>query len=551
MASGKTWNRRLAVAGGAALAAGGYLALRRPSGSVHHKIADAHTFLRGNAAEPQTLDPSLATGFQDTFIIIDLMEGLVALDAHAKPIPGVASHWQTSADGLTWRFFLREAQWSDGAPVTAEDFVFAWRRILDPATPAGYAYFLYALENAVAVNGGKLPLTALGVRALDAHTLEVRLEHPAAYLPQMLTHQAMMPLPRHVVAAKGKDWSKPGNHVGNGPFTLKQWIPNDHVEVVKNPRYREADQVTLKRVLYFPTDDYGAALQRFRAGELDCQDKLPAQQIDWIKANIPAAVDPVPQFILDFICVNHTRKPFNDVRVRTALSLAINREVIAGRIWRTGEVPAYAVVPPGMAHYPGGTGLYFKSEPYAARIEQARALMREAGFSENKPLRTNYVIRSTAPGTYRAGAAAIQQMLAQVYIDVTILPADFPIFIATTQNHDFDVAQCGWVADFDDASSFLDLFQTGGGNNWGVYSNPAFDAMLKAAQNDPDPVSRGRKLAAAEAIVLKDQAVMPLFFWVNPNLCWPYVKGYHANPLDLHPSRWVTIDQPARIKQFT
>jgi oligopeptide transport system substrate-binding protein len=360
----------------------------------------------------------------------------------------------------------------------------------------------------------------------------------------------MMPLPGHVVMAKGRVWSRPGSYVGNGAFTLKRWNPNDHVLVEKNPRYYDAAKVALEKVYYYPTDDYGAALQRFRAGELDTQDKLPSQQIDWIKANIPQAINPMPQFILDFVSLNVTRKPWDDVRVRNALNLAINRDVIAGRIWRSGEVPAYSLVPPGMPNYPGDNALAFKTLPYAKRIEQARALMHSAGFGPDRRVRTTYTIRATAPGTYRAGAAAIQQMLAQIYIDASILPSDFPIFITQTQAHDFDLAQCGWVADFSDASTFLDLLQTGGGNNWGNYSNPAFDAMLKNAQNDLDLASRGRKLRAAETIALNDHALAPLFFWADPNLCWPYVKGYAANPLDLHPSRWVTIDQAARIKQF-
>src|SRR6202012_5056287 len=202
-------------------------------------------------------------------------------------IPGMATHWKSSPDGLTWTFYLREAPWSDGKPVTADDFVFSWRRLLDPATASIYAYFAYVMQNAVAINKGKMPITALGARALDDRTLELKLEHPAPYMLQMMTHTSMYPEPRHVVEAKGRAWARPGNYVGNGPFLLKEWVPNGHVTLEKNPLFYDAANVALKKVVFYPTDDYGAALQRMRAGELDFQDRLPGAEIDWIRAHMP------------------------------------------------------------------------------------------------------------------------------------------------------------------------------------------------------------------------------------------------------------------------
>jgi oligopeptide transport system substrate-binding protein len=551
MASGKTWNRRLALASGVALAAGfSYLALNRRAGPVLHPKIEPGTFRRGNVAEPQTLDPSLSSGVQENEIIGDLMVGLMGLDAAAKPIPGMAIRWQTSADGLTWTFFLREALWSDGKPVTAEDFVFAWRRTLDPKTASTYAYFLYPIKNGAAVNATKLPPTALGVKALDAHTLEVRLEHPAPYLPEMLTHTSTMPQPAHVVTAKGDAWARAGSYIGNGPFILKSWIPNGSIVVEKNPRFYEAENVALRQVIFYPTDDYSAAMKRFRAGELDFQDRFPEQQIEWVKKNIPQTIDPVPQLITDIIAFNHKRKPFDDVRVREAINLALNREAITGRVMRAGHLPAYAVVPPGIVNYPHGVSLGFQSMPYPQRLARARHLMQAAGFDENKRLRTTYMIRATTATVGRSVAAAIQQMLAQVYIDIAIMPNDMAVFYPAIQVHDFDIAQSGWVADFNDASTFLDLYRTGGGNNWGEYSNPAFDTMMDAAQQDIDLESRGRKLAQAETIMLKDFAAAPLFYWVSLNMTWPYVKGFQPNAQDYHRSRWVTIDEAARARQF-
>ncbi len=551
MASGKAWNRRLALAGGAILAAGaGALALRSSRNTIH-RVSDAGTFHRGNATEPQTLDGSLATGFQDDAIIGDLAVGLMTEDQMAKPVPGMAIRWTTSSDGLTWTFTLRTARWSDGTQVTADDFVFSWQRLVDPKTAAPYGYFLYVVKNAEAINGGKLPPPALGVRALDDHSLEIQLEHPAPYLLQMLMLPPTYPLPRHVVQAKGHDWTRAENYVGNGAFTLKEWVPNGHVLLAKNPQFYDAENVALERVYYHPTDDYDAALQRMRAGELDIQVRLPVQQIDWIKANMAETRNPVPLLSVEYLEVNHTRKPFDDIRVREAINLALNREAIAERIRRAGDLPAYNLVPPGTANFAGGNTFAFHALAHAQRIERARALMRSAGFDEHKRVNTTYMIRSTAPGSQRAVAAAIQQMLAQVYINAAILPIDFQVFLAETHGHNFDMAESAWNADFNDAATFLELLLTGDGNNDCLYSNRAFDAMMAAAQQDSDLVSRGRKLAAAEAIILKDQAIMPLYFWSDENLVWPYVKGWKANAMDKHRSRWISIDQRMRVQLFT
>jgi oligopeptide transport system substrate-binding protein len=550
-----TWkgnlNRRLALGGGVLLVlGGGYLTARGKSGRASHARPQPGVFHRGNVNEPFTLDPTMSDASWEFDIIGDLIMGLTTEDAAGKPVPGMAESWQTSADALTWTFKLRDAQWSDGQPVTAEDFLFAWRRILDPKTAASYAYFHYIVQNAEAINAGHLPGKALGAHALDSRTLEIHLTNPAPYLLQMLTHSAMMPLPRHVVEAKGKNWTQPGNYVCNGAFMLTEWVPNDHITAIRNPRFFDAAQVKLEKVIYYPTMDYGAALRRLRAGELDVQDRLENNQFGWIKKNMPELLDPVPQLISDMVAVNLTKKPFDDIRVRRAINLSINREAITQRIIPVGYVPAYGIVPPNTANFPGGNVFDFKAMPQSARTIEGQQLMHEAGFGPDKRLRTTYMIRSTAAGSYRAVAAALQQMFSLVYIDADIVPTDGQVFYKQIQEHDFEMSQPGWQADFNDASNFLDLFRTGGGNNWGGYSNAAFDQMLNAAQNDPDIVSRGLKLSAAEQILLKDEAAMPLFFWVNGNLVRPYVKGWMANAMDVHRGRWVAIDEKARAALF-
>jgi len=546
----KAWNRRLALAGGAALAAGGYWALKPRQNQPHQKV-QLGTLYRGNVAEPESLDPSLVQGQPEEEVLGDLMIGLMDSDVMGRPVPGMATSWQTSPDGLTWTFHLREALWSDGKPVTADDFVFSWQRLLNPATAAFYAYFAYPLKNARPINNGKMPPTALGAHALDARTLQVNLEHPVPHLLQMATHMTMYPQPRHVVSVKDRAWARPGSYVGNGPFLLKEWVPHGHITLEKNPLFYDAANVSLKRVVFFPTDDYSAAVQRLRAGELDFQDRAPPDRIPWIKQNMPGTVQQVPQLITDFISINVRRKPFDDVRVRHAINLVISREAICDRVLRGTDAAAYNLVPPTVANYPGGIAFEFKDRPYQDRLAQARALMQSAGFGPDRPVKTTLMTRATTPGNYRSVAAALQQMLALIHINISILPNDMMMFYDTIQVHDFDLGYAGWQADFDDASSFLELFVTGNGQNWGEYSNRSYDQLLAAAQHEVDIVSRGRKLAAAERILLDDHALAPLYFWTSTNLIRPYLKGMQANPLDFHRSRWISIDEKARARLLT
>ena len=547
------FSRRMALGlGGSAAAAAAisYFFTRHSGGGSVRKF-EKGTLHRGNAAEPGSLDPALISGDGEDNIVSDLLTGLMVNGPDAEPLPGMATSWTTAPDGLSWTFKLREAQWSDGKPVTAGDFVFAWQRLLDPATGGPYAYFLYLFKNAKPINAGKMPLAALGVRAVDDRTLEIDLEHPAPYLLEMLTHMTLFPQPRHVVTAKGKDWSKPGNHVGNGAYVLKEWTPNEHITLEKNPRFYAAANVAIQRVIYYPTDDYSAALQRMRAGELDIQDRMPAQQIDWIRQNMPETISSTPMLTTEYVVLNHKRKPFDDIRVRTAVSMATNREVICQKIRRTGDLPAYGIVPPGIANFPGGNVLPFKTLPYEQRLEQAKALMQAAGFGPDKRLKTTYMIRATTAGYARAIAAALQQMYALIYIDAAIVPNDFAVAMAAAQAHDFDICEVAWGADFNDAETFLNLFITGGGDNWGDYRNPQFDTLLAESQNDANLESRGQKLKAAEALLLQDQAIIPLYFWVTPGMAWPYVKGWIPNSSNHHRSRWLSIDEKARAAQFS
>lgn len=500
---------------------------------------------RGNGSEPKSLDPAFVDTAAESNVLGDILVGLTTLDAAARPIPGVAERWNISPDGRTWTFHLRKSLWSDGRPVTAQDFVFAWRRMLDPKTAAPYAYNLWILRNARAVSKGELPPSALGAVGPDSRTLVVALEHPAPYLPELLTHDTAYPVPRHVLLAKGNAWSQIGNYVANGPFVPARWVPNDHLTLRKNPQFYDAAHVRIGEVNYYPAEDSQAALKRFRAGELDMQSPIPSTSIDWLKKNMAGALRMSPYLALSYLPMNNARPPLNDVRVRKALNLALDRETVTGKVLRLGDRPAYAFVPPGIANFPGGAEMDFHSLPQGARIGLARTLMHEAGYSDGH--RLHLTLETTHDPDNKRIAVVFQAMAKAIFVDLDIQSVDLQIHYRNLQIGNYDIATAVWIADFNDATNFLDLLQSAGGNNYARYRNPRYDAALAQAREEPDPARRGRLLLGAEKIALKDYPWIPWRFRVTQDLVQPYVKGWIANVRDYNRSRWLWIDgRPGR-----
>lgn len=498
------------------------------------------TLNRGNGGEIKSLDPHYIDLTSEANVEGDILTGLVTEDAAARPIPGAATSWEVSPDGKTWTFHLRDEVWSDGVPVTSHDFVYAFRRLLEPKRAAPYAYNIWVFKNAREVNAGKLPPTALGVETPDDKTLIIHLEHPAPYLLELLMHQTAYPVPKHVLEVKGDDWSKPENFVGNGAYIPKKWIPNDRLTLVKNPRFYDAKHVKIEVVNYFPTQDTQAALKQMRAGELDTQTPLPATEIIWLRKHMPHTLQMADYLGVSYITYNIARKPFDDSRVREALSLAFDREAVNNEVLRFGERSAYSFVPPGTADYPGTAHLRFRSLSMPERLARARKLMTEAGFGPNNRLRTTYETTQD-PDAVRV-AAAIQQMWRKIYVDIEIVKTDLPIHYKNMQVHQFDLAGGSWIADFDDASNFLDLLRSDSGNNYGQYKNPAFDALLNRAQQEPDAQKRGEMLNEAEQIALDDSAILPWRFRKTQDLVQPYVRGWIPNLRNFNRSRWLWID---------
>lgn len=503
--------------------------------------AQAETVLnRGNGSEPKSLDPDFVNTVGESNILGDLLMGLTTLDAGARPIPGAATSWEVSKDGKIWTFHIREHQWSDGEPVTAGDFVFAWRRLLDPRTAAPYAYNLWVLKNARAVSSGRLPPTVLGVRATGDDTLVVELEHPAPYLPELLTHDTAYPVPRHVVTAKGDAWARIGNFVGNGAYVPVEWIANDHLALARNPRFYEAAHVRIDRVNYVATEDSQSALRRLRAGELDTQSPIPSMQIDWLRANMKSVLRMQPFLAVSYFALNTAQPPLNDIRVRKALNLAFDRETVTGKVLRLGDRAAYGIVPPGVANYPGGAAMDFKALPRPARVALAQSLMQQAGYGPGNAL--HVTLETTHDPDNKRVAAVLQAMLRPVFIELAIQSVDLQIHYKNMQLGQYQLASAVWVADFNDASNFLDLLQSGSGNNYARHNDPAYDRMLEAAQQEADPARRGVLLLRAEKLALGDFPWIPWRFRDTQDLVQPYVKGWVQNVRDYNRTRWLWID---------
>jgi oligopeptide transport system substrate-binding protein len=330
---------------------------------------DSATTLRmGNAGEPLTLDPAKATIANEDRIMEGLFEGLTVLDPAAKPIPGMAQSWSVSDNKLVWTFKLRDAKWSDGVAVTADDFVFSFRRLMDPKTRSNYASLFYMIKNGKAVNTAGAPATTLGVTAPDAKTLVIEVTNPTPFLPALLAHWLAYPLPEHVVAKLGDDWIKPSNFVGNGAYVLKEWRPNDFIRLEKNALFHDAANVCLTKLLIFPTTDSATAARSVRAGELDTNATFPGQNRDALAKELPGFVREAPYALLQYELFNTKNPMLKDARVRQALSLAIDRELIAGRIVGGAANPARSIVPPDILGYQSGAFSGVLEGDLAARL---------------------------------------------------------------------------------------------------------------------------------------------------------------------------------------
>ncbi len=499
---------------------------------------------RGNGAEPLTLDPHRAISMPSQNILRDLFEGLVGTAPDGTPVPGVAEAWDTSADGLSWRFQLRKtARWSNGAPVTAEDFVAGLRRALDPATESAAAGLLAPILNARAVMTRRLAPEELGIEALGEHTLLIQLSAPTPWLLELLTHPVSSPVYRPGLVQHGEEFARPGRMVSNGPFHLSDWQPHEQITLVRNHNYWDRRNVAIDQVIYYPTEDQDAELERYRAGELHWTADVSHHQLGWIRRRMAEELTITPRMAVIWLGLNVTRPPFDAPGLRRALAMALDRELIVRSVTGAGEIPAYSWVPamPGYEEQtPEWAGL-----PYRQQVEVARKLYADAGFSARDPLELELLY----PGglNNRRLAIAVAAMWRETLgVRVRLREEPFAEFLESRNDLGTTmVFRSGWAADYFDPFSFAGLFDSETGASDTGWRSVDYDEKLEASMQARNTRRRFALLAEAERLLLEEQPIIPLYFDVRRRLVKPELRGWIANPMDLHPSRHFYFAAPS------
>ncbi|MGY3916884.1 ABC transporter substrate-binding protein [Aeromonas australiensis] len=495
------------------------------------KLAEVQQLVKGNGSEPATLDPHKSEGDVESAILRDLFEGLVTSGPKGEILPAVAESWETK-DNKHYVFHLRkDAKWSNGDPVTAHDFVFAFQRAVDPNTASPYSWYLEmpTIANATDIIAGKKQLDALGVKASDDYTFEVQLEKAIPYFVSMLSHTTTYPVPKKVIEQFGDKWTQPENMVSNGAYVLKKWVVNERIELERNKQYWDDGKTVINKVVYLPIQSTNAELNRYLAGELDMTKNTPIERFKQLKKDYPNELKVTGQVSTYYYQYNVRKAPFDDVRVRTALSYAIDRDVIADKVMGQGQTPAYGLTPDYVDGFKPVVADWAKLTQ-AERDAKAKALLQEAGFDASKPLK--FELLYNTDDNHKKVAVAVASMWKKLGVQVSLVNQEWKTYLETKKQGQFDVSRAGWVADYNEASSMLDLMQSGHGNNDGKYANPAYDKLLSESRDQVDADARNQLYVQAEEILAKDMPIAPIYQYVIPRMVKPYVGGYPANPLD-------------------
>ncbi len=510
-------------------------------GASGTELATTQILRKGNGTEPESMDPHRAEGVTAANTLRDLFEGLVTEAADGSLIPGAAGSWTVSEDGRIYTFTLRaDGRWSNSDPLTAGDFVFSLRRSADPATLSEYSAILYPLENAEAVVNGQLPPEELGVRAIDARTLEIRLHSPTPYFLGLLTHASTYPVHPPSVREHGDRFSRPGNLVSNGAYRLQEWRVQSHIRLVRNSNYWDDGNTTINEVWYYPVENAESELARYRAGELDMTYTLPARQIQSLRRNLPLELRIAP-YLGSYVYGFNTREPpFAGNRpLRQALSLALDRQVLTGKIAGAGEIAAYTWVPPVTGYRPQIPE--WASWTQAEREEAARRYYAEAGYSDDNPLRVQLLHNTDI--NHRRLAVAMAAMWREVLgLQTEIVNQEWQVFLQTRrQRFDTQVFRYGWIGDYNDPFTFAEILESKHGLNDMSYDNPRYDELLSRAAREADPAARMALLEEAERVMLDDMPVIPMYYYVSKKLIKPWVAGYEDNIMDHHHTRHLRI----------
>lgn len=499
----------------------------------------------GNGDEPQSLDPHLTTGSPDNNIIMNLFEGLVSKDAATlEPKPGAAESWTISEDQRTYRFQLRKnARWSNGDPLTAQDFVYSWRRAVTPSVPNKYAYMMFYIDGAEQFLTGKTSdFSRVGVKALSTHELEVTLAHPTHFFLQLLDHHSYYPVHKGTLEKFGgmsdptSRWTLPGNLVGNGPFVLRSWEINKSIELVKSETYWDKEAVKLNAVHFFPIEDQQAEERAFRSGQIHLTNtpQMDIEKIQVYQREDPDVLRVVPTYSSYYYEFNTNKKPLDDPRVRKAFTLAIDRNLIVEKVTRGGEVPAFNFVPPDPVGY---QPLVYWQE----NVEEARRLLAEAGYPNGEGFPVFSLLYNTHDNHQKV-AVAVQQMLKKnLNIDLRLENKEWKVYMAARKNMEHDIVRAGWLADYIDPSNFFDVLRSYAGNNNTGWKSAAYDELMKQIAATAEPSRRDELFEEANRLLADEMPVIPLYYYSDINLVHTSVQGWHDNLMHFHPLKHVYL----------
>ncbi|MDE1485333.1 peptide ABC transporter substrate-binding protein [Xenorhabdus bovienii] len=484
--------------------------------------------------EPASLDPIKSFGLTEAQVLRDLLEGLVNQDVYGEPIPGVAIDWKTT-DNQTWVFTLRQnARWSNGDKVTASDFVYSWRRLVNPANASSFSWFaaLSGIQNAQEIIDGKLPSEKLGVEAIDPYTLKVSLDRPVPYFPNMTTNFSLYPVHKQSIEKYGNDWTRVGHLVGNGAFMLTGRVVNEKIVLTPNPYYWDHKNTVLKKVTFLPINQESHATKRYLAGDLDITESFPKNMYQKLLRDIPGEVFTPDQLGTYYYAFNTQRAPTNDIRVRRALSMTIDRKLIAGKILGTGEKPAWRFTPDVTAGF----------QPEKSRQEiltqqeldnQARTLLKEAGYGFDNPLKLS-LLYNNLENNQRIAIAISSEWKKKLGVEVKLVNQEWKTYVDNRNTGNFDVVRASWTGDYNEPSSFLSLLTSTHSGNLAKFHNSAYDTLLKEASQETDEMARNRDYNQAEKIITEQAPIAPIYQYTNGRLIKSWLKGYPiTNPEDV------------------
>ncbi|MEZ9461418.1 ABC transporter substrate-binding protein [Vibrio splendidus] len=502
------------------------IAAEVPAGT---ELAKVQELVRGNGTEVATIDPHKSQGVPESHVIRDLLEGLVNQDGEGNTIPGVAESWETT-DNKTFTFHLRkDAKWSNGDPVTAEDFVYSWQRAVDPATASPYAWYMEytKMVNAKDIVAGKKDKSELGVKAVDANTLVVELDTAVPYFVMMMGHTTMKPVHQATVEKFGDQWTKPGNFVGNGAFSVDKWVVNERLVLKRNDQYWNNDETVLNKVTFLPIENQVAEMNRFLSGEIDFTNELPTEHFKRLKKEYAEDVSVAGNLCTYYYIFNTKKAPFDDVRVRKAISYAIDRNIVSDAILAQGQKPAYFLTPEITAGFNPELPAYGKMSQ-KERNEEAARLLEEAGYGKDNPLNFNLLYNTSE--NHKKIAVALGSMWKKTLgLKVTLENQEWKTYLSSKDSGDFEVARAGWCGDYNEASSFLTLMKSNNTTGGVHYDSAEYDQIIDKALNSTSAEEREALYLEAEALMAKDMPIAPIYQYVKSRLLNPHVGGFPTN----------------------